>query len=121
MFITYLAWPMKKENQTDNATRDLRQFAAAGVFVLLLVLLLCYLTFIPVPEANKDLIVTIMGVLVGGGAAAMPKLFGEGNDQETQDLKRRLLKMEAKYGTLKEQHDRLTQLLIEKHIVDLTE
>lgn len=100
-------------------TKDARQFAAAGIFVFLLVLLLCYLTFIPVPEANKDLIVTIMGVLVGGGAAAMPKLFGDASDKETEELKRRLVKMEVKHDVLKKEYDRLTDMLISRHVIDM--
>ena len=101
-----------------NNNKDTRQFMAAGVFVFLLVLLLCYLTFIPVPEANKDLIVTIMGVLVGGGAAAMPKLFGDTSDKETEQLKHRLIKMEVQHDVLKGEYDRLTEMLIKRHVID---
>lgn len=96
----------------------MRQFAAASVFVILLILLLAYLTFIPVPEQNKDLIVTIMGVLVGGGAAAMPKLFGDKQDIETEKLKSKLTKLEVEYFTLKKEHDSLIKMLVERHVVD---
>ena len=58
-------------------------FVWGPVMLILLVGLVGYLTFIPVPSDNKDLIITVMGVLLGGGAAAMPNLFGD-KDTETE-------------------------------------
>lgn len=99
------------------------KFVASAVFVILLVAILGYLTFIPVPNANKDLIVTILGVLLGGAAAAMPNLFGN-SDAEKEKLLVRVRSLEAayevlkaEYGTLKNEYDRLTDMLINRHLV----
>lgn len=101
-----------------------KRFLSSAVFVLLLVLLLLYLTFIPVPSDNKDLIVTILGVLVGGSAAAMPNLFGD-PDTEKAVLEERINKLEVenkllitRIDTIKTEYDRLTDMLIKRHIVE---
>ena len=57
--------------------RDVLIWIASFMMLLLLVGLVAYLTFIPVPAENKELIITVLGVLLGGGAAAMPNLFGD--------------------------------------------
>lgn len=102
---------------------DHMKFIASAVFVILLVFILGYLTFIPVPDANKDLIVTILGVLLGGAAAAMPNLFGN-NDQEKEKLLVRIRSLEsaleilkAEHVTLKHEYDRITEMLINRHVV----
>jgi len=100
-----------------DTAKDIRQFIAASVFVVLLVLLIGYLTFIPVPEANKDLIVTILGVIVGGGAVAMQSLFGGVKTEEAQKLREKLIRMETKFDTLKDEHDKLMTMLVENHVV----
>ena len=107
--------------------KDLRQFAAAGVFVILLIALLLFLTYIPVPDSNKDIIVTIIGVLMGGAASAMPKLFGDDNaaaaeakiaaDRKVAIMAKKLDTVETKYEMLKTNHDYLVAMLVEHHVI----
>lgn len=104
--------------------RESLKFAASAVFVILLVAILGYLTFIPVPDANKDLIVTILGVLLGGAAAAMPNLFGNADAEKEKLLSRvrgleaAMAVLQAEYDTLKKEYDRITEMLINRHVVE---
>lgn len=107
----------------DPMNTEIRKFVASGIFVVLLILMLLYLTFITVPADNKDLITTILGVLVGGAAAAMPNLFGS-EDAEKEKLTDRIRSLERSYEVLKAEHvtlkneyDRLTAMLINRHLV----
>ena len=102
--------------------------------LILLVGLVGYLTFIPVPSDNKDLIITVMGVLLGGGAAAMPNLFGD-KDTETEKLRERVRVVEAamkdqkashdiqiatlkaQNETIKTQFDQIVSMLVQRHVV----
>ena len=112
------------ESNISAPSKDIRQFAAAGVFVLLLIALLMYLTFIPVPESNKDIVVTIIGVLMGGAASAMPKLFGDASRTEDEahrrvsGMQKKLVEMESRYEVLKSNYDSLVERLVDKHIID---
>ena len=125
--VTWFDMPRLRGSIVDDrrSNKDTRQFIAAGVFVLILVLLMLYLTFIPVPDANKDLIVTILGVLMGGAAAAMPKLFGDKADEDVAKLVAKVDKLEAsnvllhqENALLKEQLDKLREMLVERHVVN---
>lgn len=97
-------------------TTEMRRFIASAFMLVVVVGLLLYLTFIPVPDGNKDLIVTILGVLLGGGAAAMPNLFGD-SDSDRAKLMARLRDLETKYEVLKVEYDRLTHMLVDRHVV----
>lgn len=117
---------MNKEKQQQMAvkmSKDIRTYVASAVFVILLILLLGYLTFIPVPDANKDLIVAIIGVLVGGASSAMTNLFGN-RDDEKEKLLHRIAQLEASYGilqaeyaTLEHKYDEMRDMLVNRHIV----
>lgn len=103
--------------------RDVLIYIASILMLLLLCGLVGYLTFIPVPPDNKDIIITVLGVILGGGAAAMPNLFGD-KDEETAKLKDRIRALEnkldmatAEYETVKHHYDQVVRMLIDRHIV----
>lgn len=109
-------------------------YIASFFMLLLLTGMVGYLTFIPVPADNKELIVTILGVLLGGGAAAMPNLFGD-KEGETSKLKEQIARLEAQMAeqrrvhdvqiaslqtaldTTKAQYDQIVSMLIDRHVV----
>jgi hypothetical protein len=102
---------------------ETRKFLASGFLVTVLIALVGYLTFIPVPDTNKDLIITILGVLVGAGSAAIPNLVGDPK-AETQELRERLdtltaefKAVEAKYNEVKRAYDEITAMLVQRHVV----
>ena len=98
-------------------TKDVRQYIAAGVFVALIVALMLFLTFIEIPTSNKDLIVSIISMFVGGLGVAMGKLFGD-NDVEMEKMREELDALKIEYGVVKEQYDKIVGMLITRHVVD---
>jgi hypothetical protein len=97
-----------------------RKFWASLLMLVIVCSLIGYLTFITVPEGNKDIIITVLGVLLGGASSAMPNLFGS-KDSETAALKDQVRKLqsdneklEAMFTTLKAEHDRITAMLVKK-------
>ena len=100
-----------------------RKFWASLLMLLIVCLLIGYLTFITVPEGNKDIIITVLGVLLGGASSAMPNLFGS-KDGETEKLKSEIAelrvensKLLAMFNTLKTEHDRITSELVQRFAV----
>ena len=98
-------------------SKDVRQYIASGVFVALVVALMLFLTFIEIPTSNKDLIVSIISMFVGGLGVAMGKLFGD-NDVEMEKMREELDALKIEYGVVKEQYDKIVGMLIARHVVD---
>ena len=97
--------------------KDKRQYIASGIFIMLIVLLMLFLTFIEIPTSNKDLIVSIISMFVGGLGVAMGKLFGD-NDVEMEKMREELDTLKIEYGVVKEQYDKIVGMLITRHVVD---
>ena len=96
---------------------------AAFIFLFLLVGLVAFLTFVPLPADSEKVILMIIGGLMASSATALPRLFGV-EDKEKEALKTRiralethLAVVEARFTTLQEQHDRMIGLLVERHVV----
>ena len=88
---------------------------AAFVFLLLLVGLVGFLTFVPLPSASEKAVLMVIGGLMALCTQALPKLFGSGKEVELQaDLD----KLKVKFDVLQETHDKLIALLVERHIID---
>lgn len=90
---------------------DARQQARARVrlilsvfIVLLIVALVAYLTMVQVPPGNREIILTLLSVLVGGASAAMPNLVGD-PEQETDKLKLRIRELEHQLERQKQTYD----------------
>ena len=97
--------------------KDKRQYIASGIFIMLIVLLMLFLTFIEIPTSNKDLIVSIISMFVGGLGVAMGKLFGD-NDVEMEKMREELDTLKVEYGVVKDQYDKIVGMLITRHVVD---
>jgi hypothetical protein len=103
---------------------EIRKYWASLLMLVILLGIIGYLTYIPVPSQNKEIIVTVLGVVLGGGAAAMPNLFGS-TDADTEILKEKFADLKAEheilkasYTTLKENYDSIMKMLIERHVVN---
>lgn len=99
------------------ASKDVRQYVASGIFVALVVSLMLFLTFIEIPTSNKDLIVSIISMFVGGLGVAMGKLFGD-NDVEMEKMREELDTLKVEYGVVKDQYDKIVSMLITRHVID---
>ena len=96
---------------------------AAFIFLGLLVGMVAFLTFVPLPPESEKVILMIIGGLMASAATALPKLFGT-EDAEKEKLKERVRKLEesnavlqSQYATLHAEHSRLIELLVERHVV----
>lgn len=89
---------------------------AAFLFLLLLIGMIAFLTFVPVPEESKQVILIIIGGLMTSAATALPKLFGS-EDLEKEAQRRELETLKTQYRTLKQQFDELTSQLIRDHVL----
>lgn len=107
-----------------NMNKDTMRFIASAFMLVIIVALMMYLTFIEVPEGNKDIIVTILGVLLGAGAAAVPNLFGDSDKEkesllyEVNSLRNRIKVIEAERETLRQELTEIRSMLIERHVVN---
>lgn len=96
---------------------------AAFLFLLLLVGIIAFLTFVPVPDESRQVILIVIGGLMTAATQALPKLFGVQDDEkerlkaEADELKTRVRKLENEYAVLKENYDNLTKMLVERHVV----
>lgn len=104
-------------------TRDKLLYISSFVMLLALFGIVAYFTFIPVPVGNKDIIITILGVILGGGAAAMPNLFGD-KDSETEKLKDRVKSLEsqlaivtAQYKDVSDRYETVISMLVNRHFI----
>jgi hypothetical protein len=104
-------------------TNETRKFIASAFMLLLLVGLMGALVFWAIPPANRDLVITILSVLLGAGASAIPNLFGD-QKSEVHALRQRISSLEAqqevllaRYEEVKLSHDRITSMLITRHVI----
>lgn len=85
---------------------------AAFIFLLLLVGLILFLTYVPLPLASEKVVLMIIGGLMVSATSALPKLFGD------DDTKHRLRKLENEYAVLKSNYDAVMKMLVERHVVN---
>ena len=102
--------------------REIFEKFAAFIFLGLVVGLVAFLTYVPLPADSEKVILMIIGGLMASAATALPRLFGV-DDKEKEALKGRIRELEqhlaiveAKYDTLQKQHDQMVRLLIDRHI-----
>jgi hypothetical protein len=105
-----------------KAKSEIRKFWASMLMLAITVSLIGFLTFIPVPSDNKEVILTVLGVLLGGASAAMPNLFGD-TDSENDALRERVRSLEsqlavikAESATTKSQYDTIVAMLVSRHL-----
>jgi len=101
-------------------SKDQRTFIASAIFVFLVLLLIAYLTFIEVPDSNKDLITAIISMMVGGLGVSLNKLFGS-DGEEIKQLRSELNELvdenkvlDAKYWEVKKELDTFRERILEK-------
>ena len=101
---------------------EIRKFWASMLMLAIVVSLIGFLTFIPVPSDNKEVILTVLGVLLGGASAAMPNLFGD-EDSENEALRERVRTLESQLAVLraeslttKTQYDQIVAMLVSRHL-----
>jgi hypothetical protein len=84
------------------------QKVAAFIFLLLLVGMICFLTFIPLPPASEKAVLMIVG-------GSLPKLFGSSKEQALHD---EIVALKIKHEELRISYDMLVKLLIDRHVIE---
>jgi hypothetical protein len=88
---------------------------AAFVFLLLLVGMVAFLTFVPLPPASEKAVLMIIGGLMALCTQALPKLFGNGKEES---LQREIDNLKIKHEELQAAYDKLVTLLVERHVIE---
>ena len=84
---------------------------AAFLFLLLLVAMVLFLVYVPLPAESEKVVLMIIGGLMTSATGALPRLFG------SDDTKERLAKLELEYKILKDEYDKITKMLVDRHVV----
>jgi len=97
---------------------------AALLFLVLMLGLVAFLTYVSVPENSEKVILIIIGGLMTESAKGVGKLVGGGEDPEKLEQRHRIRKLEneyaelsAKYETLHTMYNKLTETLLQHHVI----
>ena len=96
---------------SQKAKNDLRHYAgAAGIFILIIFLLL-FLSFNEIPPVNKDIFVTVTGMVVGSLSVVIYTIIGR-NPDEVAQLTKKVDSLETANDHLVKQKDELEHMVI---------
>ncbi len=96
---------------TEKAKNDLRPYSgAAGIFILIIFLLL-FLSFNEIPPVNKDIFVTVTGMVVGSLSVVIYTIIGR-NPDEVANLTKKVESLETANDHLVKQKDELEKMVI---------
>ena len=94
-----------------KANNDLRHYAgAAGIFILIILLLL-FLSFNQIPPVNKDIFVTVTGMVVGSLSVVIYTIIGR-NPDEVDALTKKVDSLQTSNDHLVKQKDELENMVI---------
>ncbi len=92
-------------------TKDLRHYiGAAGIFLLIIFLLL-FLSFNQIPPVNKDVFVSIVGMMVGSMSVVIYTIIGK-NPEELEQLKQKNESLQATADQMEVRNDQLEEMII---------
>lgn len=84
--------------------KDLVHYSGAVGIFLLVVFILLYLSHNEIPKANKDIIVSIIGIVIGSLSVVIYAIIGR-NPDEVADLKAKVESQQKHIDQLVEQKD----------------
>jgi len=92
--------------------RDLRHYiGASGVFILIILILL-FLSFNEIPPINKDIVVSIVGILVASLGMVVYTIIGQQPD-EVNKLQKKNESLMANADQMEKRNDQLEEMIIE--------
>ena len=95
----------------QNGRREVRLYVGAvGVF-LLVILLLLFLSFHQIPQDNKDIFVSITGMIVGSLSVVIYAVIGR-NPDEVQELQRKNQSLQSLCDQMEKRNDQLEAMII---------
>jgi|TARA_R100001460_G_scaffold48531_1_gene86540 Na+/melibiose symporter-like transporter len=102
-----------------NGNRDIRHYiGAVGVF-LLVILLLLFLSFHQIPADNKDIFVSITGMIVGSLSVVIYAVIGK-NPDEVAQLQKKNQSLQSLCDQMEKRNDQLEAMIIkiQEDIID---
>ena len=94
-----------------KAKNDLRHYAGAACIFILIILLLLFLSFNQIPPVNKDIFVTVTGMVVGSLSVVIYTIIGR-NPDEVDALTKKVDSLQTSNDHLVKQKDELEKMVI---------
>ena len=109
---TLIKRPEPKNSKPKMKNKDLRHYiGAAGVFILVVALML-FLAYNDIPQANKDIFVSIIGMIVGSLSVVIYTIIGK-NPDEVNALQQKVESLQSLADTMEKRNDQLEAMIIE--------
>jgi ABC-type enterochelin transport system permease subunit len=104
---------------TNGVAKELRHYVGAIGIFLLVIGILMFLSFNEIPNMNKDVVVSIIGMIVGSLSVVIMTVIGR-NPDEVNELKKQNEGLTSKVDHLVSQKDELEKMLItiQTNIID---
>ena len=97
---------------TNGVAKEIRHYVgAAGVFVLVVALML-FLAYNDIPQSNKDIFVSIIGMIVGSLSVVIYTIIGK-NPDEVNTLQQKVESLQSLADTMEKRNDQLEAMIIE--------
>jgi len=103
----------------NGVAKELRHYIGAIGIFLLVIGILMFLSFNEIPDMNKDVVVSIIGMIVGSLSVVIMTVIGR-NPDEVNELKKQNEGLTSKVDHLVTQKDELEKMLItiQTNIID---
>ena len=95
-----------------NSSRDLRHYAGAASIFALVIALLLFLSFNQIPKDNKDIFVSITGMIVGSLSVVIYAIIGR-NPDEVNTLKNKNESLRSLADQMEKRNDQLEKMIID--------
>tara|TARA_R100001480_G_scaffold121365_1_gene120017 strand:+ start:165 stop:512 length:348 start_codon:yes stop_codon:yes gene_type:complete len=92
-------------------TKDLRHYVGAAGIFLLIIFLLLFLSFNQIPPVNKDVFVSIVGMMVGSMSVVIYTIIGK-NPEELEQMKQKNESLQATADQMEVRNDQLEEMII---------
>ena len=104
--------PTLKTDKPKMRNKEIRHYVgAAGVFILVVGLML-FLAFNDIPQSNKDIFVSIIGMIVGSLSVVIYTIIGK-NPDEVNALQQKVESLQSLADTMEKRNDQLEAMIIE--------
>ena len=104
--------PTLKTDKPKMRNKEIRHYVgAAGVFILVVGLML-FLAFNDIPQSNKDIFVSIIGMIVGSLSVVIYTIIGK-NPDEVNALQQKVESLQSLADTMEKRNDQVEAMIIE--------
>lgn len=104
--------PTYKNEKPKMKSKEIRHYVgAAGVFILVVALML-FLAYNDIPQSNKDIFVSIIGMIVGSLSVVIYTIIGK-NPDEVNSLQQKVESLQSLADTMEKRNDQLEAMIIQ--------